>query len=274
MMSNKRNSTGSRQNSVERRWFALGCAILACACGFAIWGFSQDTLGADQRRLLTWILALASGFCTGAFAGSISVKARGLIPGMAVTATSGFAAWLICFWFLFPSTSSIEKPKVLLMESALPEVVYDPKTREAGGTNADDLTEILKDLPVQLIAETTNLQWRREQQILELEPDLIIIHLSCFYSKTDVLDSDERFRSFLRYMIQSKAKFLVYTRGPHGNVTQQLNNRWDAHLTFLHNNIPSDRIKVFIVDGGSQATFRDPTTARNLKMEVKKMLGL
>lgn len=267
---NNSSENDDAQRPFKWQWFALGCALIAVACGFAIWGFSVENLEQDQRRILTWILSIASGFSAGAFAGSISIKARGLIPGTAVTATSGFAVWLLCFWFLFPAT--LEEPNVVLMDSAIRDVVYDPQTRASGGSNADDLTDILKDLPIRLIKETTSLNWRRDQQILEQDPDLIVIHLSCFYDRTNVLDSDERFKSFLRYMLPSRSKFLIYTRGPHGDSTP-LEARWNSHLSFLRD-FPDERYELFIVPGGTKATFRNPTTGRDIKLKVKSMLEL
>ena len=47
------------------------------------------------------------------------------------------------------------------MDSPHPERVYDPATRKTGGTNADDLTDLLRDLPVLLLKETTNAIWDR-----------------------------------------------------------------------------------------------------------------
>ena len=200
-------------SSFEWHRFLIGCGLLTISVGFAVWGFSKEVLYDHQRQILVWILPLAAGFSASAFAGSISVKSRKLIPGVAVTATSGFAVWLLCFWFLFPAPDSISRPLVVLMDSTLPQVVYDSLTRSQGGTNSDDISEIIDDLPIRITTEKTSLIWRREEQVRKMEPDLIVIHLSCFYERTNVLDSDERFRSFLRYMKNSKTKFLVYTRG-------------------------------------------------------------
>jgi hypothetical protein len=66
----------------EWRRFIVGLLLLLTAIGFAVWGFSKSTLSNDQRQILLWILPLASGFGTCAFAGSITVKAKGLVPGL------------------------------------------------------------------------------------------------------------------------------------------------------------------------------------------------
>ena len=62
----------------------------------------------------------------------------------------------------------------------IPEGVYDPDTRSNSGTNADDLNSILRDLPLLIQKETVSATWDREDQILEQQPDLVLIHRSCF----------------------------------------------------------------------------------------------
>jgi hypothetical protein len=88
---------GEKQSQgIEWRLFIVGCVLLLFA-GLVIWGFSLTTLTWDQQRLLVWALPLASGFSVGAFVGSVKTRARGLIPGLAITATGGFAVWEITF---------------------------------------------------------------------------------------------------------------------------------------------------------------------------------
>ena len=88
--------------SMEWRWFSVGAVMLLAALVFAGWGFSLRRLEYDQRRILLWVLPLASGFAASAFAGSFSVKARNWIPGLLISATGGFGVWLISFFLLFP----------------------------------------------------------------------------------------------------------------------------------------------------------------------------
>jgi eukaryotic-like serine/threonine-protein kinase len=61
-------------------------------------------------------------------------------------------------------------PVIVLIDSPHPERVYDPETRRTGGTNADDLTDLLRDLPVVLLKENTNATWHREHQVPAGEP--------------------------------------------------------------------------------------------------------
>jgi hypothetical protein len=99
------------QNILRTHWprFLVGVFLLLIAVGFAIWGFSKTVLSPDQRQILLWILPLASGFAASAFAGSLSVRAKGFVSGLVITATGGFGVWLLSFFFLFP-TSQFEKP--------------------------------------------------------------------------------------------------------------------------------------------------------------------
>lgn len=95
-----------KSNSRANWRFAVGVFLLLVAVGFALWGFSKTTLSPDQRQILLWILPLASGFSATAFAGSLSVKAKGFWPGLVITATGGFGIWLLTFFFLFPKSNS------------------------------------------------------------------------------------------------------------------------------------------------------------------------
>ncbi|MCC6361103.1 MAG: hypothetical protein IT450_20365 [Phycisphaerales bacterium] len=95
--------TGPSSYPIEFRRFVVGCVLLAIGVLFAVWGFSIGSLSDDRRRILLWVLPLASGFAATAFAGSLSVKARELVPGVLIAATGGFGVWLVTFFFLFPS---------------------------------------------------------------------------------------------------------------------------------------------------------------------------
>lgn len=87
--------------SSRAKYFTVGAVCLALAIGLAIWAFALGTLTPDQRKILLWALPIASGFACSSFAGGISAKAQGIVPGLLVTATGGFAVWLITFLLLF-----------------------------------------------------------------------------------------------------------------------------------------------------------------------------
>ncbi|AMY09532.1 Serine/threonine-protein kinase PknB [Luteitalea pratensis] len=70
-------------------------------------------------------------------------------------------------------------PVIVLMDSPLPGRVYDLRTLAEGGTNADDVTDVLRDLRVAIRKENTSAAWHREEQVVKENPDLIVAHLSC-----------------------------------------------------------------------------------------------
>jgi hypothetical protein len=89
-----------KQNAINWPFFIIGVALLVAALGFAIWTFLLGTLTEDQRLILLWVLPLASGFGSGSFVGSMVAKGKRLFTGVGVTATGGFAVWLLSHWLL------------------------------------------------------------------------------------------------------------------------------------------------------------------------------
>src|SRR5882724_4361072 len=121
--------------------------------------------------------------------------------------------------------STVSKmPVVVLMDSPMPERVYDPETRKQGGTNADDITDILRDLPIVVEKENTSPLWHREEQVLQQSPTLIVMHRSCFAEadapfdpqSTAIQVADSKIDAFLGYvgLGNPATKFLIYTRRP------------------------------------------------------------
>ena len=166
-----------------------------------------------------------------------------------------------------------ETQVVVLMDSTLPSLVYDEKSRQEGRTNADDITDILEGLPLRLIKETTSLDWRREEQVVQLEPDLIVIHRSCFYDQTKPYTDDSRkFDSFLEYVGKTSpaTRFLVYSRA---FTSEQFRQQWIANV---ENKLPmlQGRITTFHVEGGANASFKNVATGRAIKLRVRSILGL
>jgi hypothetical protein len=95
-------SDSPRATGLHWQRFTIGLILLGAALFFAAWGFSKGNLTNGQLFILQWILPLASGFGAYAFAGSITSHARGLIPGIVITATGGFVVWLLSYWLLKP----------------------------------------------------------------------------------------------------------------------------------------------------------------------------
>jgi len=185
-----------------------------------------------------------------------------------------------------PAPPPNPRPVIVLMDSPLPGRVYDPRTSAAGGTNADDLTDALQELPVTIQKENTSAMWHREEQVVGQNPDLIVSHLSCLldarvgeperdgpvYDHLFTLASN---RLVLVYgyaaALNPRTKFLVYSRGAFspperaGQFVADAETRMSALRGRLH---------TFSVPGGERATFRDPDTARLMRERVKQILEL
>ena len=207
---------------------------------------------------------------------------------------------------LVPDGSSV----VVLMDTPAPRGVYDPATRSASGTNADDLSDILRDLPVVLHKEAVSSTWDREDQILKQHPDAILIHRSAFFhsmnlefgfgyppfdDSENVPDpsrggvsleerrsrlyelADGKLAAFLGYigLGSPQTRFLIYSRGSGGGWTEEAYRRdWVADL---ERRFPSltGRVFTMAVPGGTEkATFRDPETSDLVRHRVQSMLGL
>ena len=113
------------------------------------------------------------------------------------------------------------------MDSTLPGRVYDTATLAAGGTNADDVSDALRDLPVVTFKENTSPIWHREEQVIAAEPGpgrqpsfmpagparrrmatgRSMDHLFSF--------AENRLTSFFGYLAAAnpRTRFLVYSRG-------------------------------------------------------------
>jgi DNA-binding winged helix-turn-helix (wHTH) protein len=177
------------------------------------------------------------------------------------------------------------RPVIVLMDSPLPGRVYDPQTLAAGGTNADDLTDALRDLPVMIEKETTSPMWHREAQVLQQNPDLIVSHLSCLFDQRVAPAGDpalrqffdlavDRLVSFFAYVSASnpRTRFLIYSRGrfeDYGGADKFIKDT-EARFPVLQG-----RLHAWTVPGPhDKATFRDPNLARLVRERVKASLGL
>lgn len=190
---------------------------------------------------------------------------------------AGAIAWnLKPSWFKRATPSG--PPVIVLMDSPLADRVYDPETRKKGGTNSDDISDILRDLPVSIEKENTSAFWHREDQMLRRNPALIIIHRSSFADADMAFDpqsrateiADGRVISFVGYigLGDPSTKFLIYTRRPGDQ------GPW---LSDLEKRFPQlkGRVSIMTVAGGPEhATFRDPATAQAVQQQVKSILGL
>ncbi len=191
-------------------------------------------------------------------------------------------------WQLLPKDRLI-----YLMDTSAPLGVYDATTRNEGGTNADDLSDLLGNLPVSVAKEAVSPLWHRQYQILLQRLDLIVIHRSAFAhqpSVNDDRDSDQllgelarlglenpyelgwsKLIDFLGYIAlgSQERRFVVYGRGfPEPE-------QWIASAEIRYPQFRG-RITVYSVplDADGNASFRDLSTGEHIKQLITSILGL
>ena len=207
---------------------------------------------------------------------------RGLLPAAIVAGLLG-----LLLWSFVPSgdnraASGTARPVIVLMDS--PGRVYDPATAAAGGTNADDLSDALADLPVILHKESTSSMWHREEQVRRQNPDLVISHLSCLLdarkADNDALEehlfdlAQQRLTLFFGYLGTSnpRTRFLIYSRSRFA--TPELANAWVGNVVARFPHLEGRLHTMSMPGGRATATFRDPATARMFRDQVKAILVL
>ena len=199
----------------------------------------------------------------------------------AVAILTALLVWLLPRQAVEPVVAENPQPVIVLMDSPLEGRVYDPRTFAAGGTNADDITDALRGLPIVTHKETTSPMWHREEEVRQQNPDLIISHLSCLFDqrvaseaavRTHLFNmSQDRLTAFFGYVgsVNPRTKFLVYSRGRFGTDGETWIGEVVARFPQLNG-----RLFTMTVPGGETATFRDPATMKELHARVVEMLGL
>ncbi|HEU5258627.1 MAG TPA: serine/threonine-protein kinase [Vicinamibacterales bacterium] len=203
-----------------------------------------------------------------------------------------------------PSVNAV--PVVVLMDTSAPRGVYDPQTRKNSGTNADDISDGLRSLPVVLHKETIGATWNREDQVVKQNPDLVVIHRSAFahamvlefqlgYSipsgpsgaptgtsdpppSVEILENRllpigmDKLEAFIGYVggANRRTRFLVYSR-EWPDATRVM---WEEGLVRRFPTI-RDRVStmsIAIRDG--TASFREPATIEQMTQSVQFLLRL
>jgi hypothetical protein len=170
------------------------------------------------------------------------------------------------------------------MDSPLPGRVYDPATLAAGGTNADDISDVLRDLGVVTHKENTSPIWHREEQVREQNPDLVISHLSCLFDQRAGKGDPEttrhlfeiseiRLTTLFGYLgaTNPRTRFLVYSRGRF--VSTETEAKWASEVVARFPHLKG-RLFGLLIPGGEKATFRDPASAELLRQRVRQILAL
>lgn len=175
------------------------------------------------------------------------------------------------------------KPLVISMDSPnnkeREENIYDPRTRRDGRTNSDDIEDALKHLDILFMKEITSQYWDRWEQIKRFNPDLILIHYSCFYPNSS-MDESGRFDMFLNRIQNSETQILVYSRQPQFKKDEYIRN-W---VRQKENEYPGlkRKLHVFImfpetdleVQNSQFSSFRHMTTKGDLQGKVKELLKM
>jgi serine/threonine protein kinase len=237
----------------------------------------------DLERELRWC-ANESSTATGPIvpAAPSVVSRRGWLIASTVVVVTMIAASALVFSRPPAAAVATGPPVIVLMDSTHPERVYDDQTRKAGGTNADDLTDLLRDLPVKLVKENTNATWHREYEVLQEEPALIVAHRSCFYDATMLGEASrqkpfidlswDKFELFAGFIAQGnpRTRILAYSRGSWADDTER--QRW---VVFMEQRFPPlkgriDAMKVPL----DRATFRNAATGAEIRERIIAMLKL
>ena len=178
--------------------------------------------------------------------------------------------FILLSFLILRSINGNDQLLVLLMDSAHPARVYDDETFQTGATNADALSDILLDLPIRRQRETISPSWHRHEEMLDFNPNLIIIHYSGFRHENS--DGQRlKLRLLIEYFVDSQTIFLIYSRAD----GELLREKVDDLLIDLYND-QSDlkgRIEVFGLFDYGEASWKDPIVASSLKLRVKKILN-
>ncbi|MGD9303362.1 MAG: hypothetical protein PVF79_03810 [Desulfobacterales bacterium] len=161
--------------------------------------------------------------------------------------------------------ASDKRPVVLLLDTNYPPNVYSEFQKRLGGSNADDIFEILSNLPVRLVRDVIKANWNNEILIWKLKPELIIVHRSCFeYDHETIRKPEERFNEFIKKIndFLPKTKLIIYsTLDPEA---------FNDKLTNLKNINPNLLIKPYYVKDPWH--FRALINADGLRREVINIL--
>jgi hypothetical protein len=189
-------------------------------------------------------------------------------------------------------------PVVIIMDTGAPHGVYDQDLRDAGGTNADALTDTLRDLPIVLQKETVGATWAREDQILKQHPNLILIHRSSFFHSMNqefgfgypgepgfdearvrqlYAIAQNKLMAFLGYVgqVSPDTLFLVYGRGTGGDWESDRDRaEWVEQVVGRFPALQGRVTTLGIPGGVAGGSMRDEMTQELFQQQVRKLLEL
>jgi hypothetical protein len=179
--------------------------------------------------------------------------------------------WVGCYtkW----SSDKQALPIVVLMDSHFKDLVYCSDTAAKGGSNTADIANLLASMQprVALAAVPTYLDWQDDQQVLNLDPKLIVIHASAFFDETKPILGNQRLMNFLESVKNSRAKVLVYTRGLPDQPEQRIKDDWERITKTV---AASDgKFQLFIMPKGTDPCFKNPLAGEPFRNKVREMLA-
>src|SRR5260221_7646507 len=142
-----------------------------------------------------------------------------------------------------------------------------------GGSNTDDIAIVRASLQprVALPAVPTSLGFQDDQRVLNLNPDLVVIHASAFFDDTQPLLGNRRLINFLESVKKSRAKVLVYTRGLPDQPEQRIKDDWERIKQTV---AASDgKFQLFIMPKGTDPCFKNPLAGEPFRNKVREMLA-
>ena len=197
---------------------------------------------------------------------------RGRSRGLRVLTASVIVATVLAAGWGWLHSRSAHRPLVIMMDSPNPARIYDEETIRASGTNADVISDILADLPIVRQKESGGPGWHRYDELVSFNPDLIVMHYSTFRG-SNADDPRPGLKTFLRYFADRPTRFLIYTRSSEAEVRHAVDSLM-ADVNAQHPGLLA-RITVFgTPDHGGGPHWRDPVTAGELKLAVKRILAL
>jgi hypothetical protein len=159
---------------------------------------------------------------------------------------------------------------VYLMDAADGDDVYDRKTFDAHGTNANDIGPVLSGLAEIRTALLTDVpNDPRQTEVINADPDLVITHLGSFYGTT--AEQESKLDQFLRKMAGKKSKFLIYTR--HQFTDDAMKSNWIAQREQVDSSLKG-RIHLFSLSDFQEKTFRNTDVSNRFRAEVKTIIGV
>lgn len=156
-------------------------------------------------------------------------------------------------------------------------LVYDIESKKKGRTNFDDIYESLRgDKSLQLRRVQTYEGWTDFDSFDQLEPNLVILHASAFYSSTKPRDEEQLLQGFLSHVasMPTKPAVVVYSRSIGAEDEGKYVRAMLAKIPALNGrlyafHVPQGRTE----SGNSVASFRTTANSQRLREKILVALG-